>query len=459
MHGYLGIDVSKGYADFTLLDDDKNQLEKVFQLDDTRQGHDKLKRLLARMLQQHCLGRIYCGLESTGGYENNWHHSIRQWSEDMPVKVVRLNPYVVKSNTTATLQRNVTDALSCRYIAEYLITQSKSIRYDELPSSVDYSAFRSLNNHINLQKGQCSQLINELKSVLYSVFPELLRYCKDSVPGWVLEVLIKYPSSTEIAKAKVEKLCRINFVDQAKASSIITKAKSSVAARSNVADAFLVRQLAKDILQKQEAIKEQKTFLSSQCNGEEIDLLVSMCGIGKYTACVAIIEIENIRRFASPKKLVSYFGLHPELKDSGDKKAVYKMSKRGRASMRGALFMCAQTAVMHDPHIKKIYHKHRSKGFNHKQAIGVVMQKLLRIIWGVLTHKVPYNAQVDESNQNKKVVRSNDSERAELKTKRRYQELDSEAPISARQNKKRKAHLESQVSIAEHVRDHQNTPV
>jgi len=459
MNGYLGIDVSKGYADFTLLDDEKNQLEKTFQLDDTRQGHDALKKLLIAMPKKYGLAQIYCALESTGGFENNWHHSILQWSKDFPLKVVRLNPYVVKSNTTATLKRNVTDALSSRYIAEYLITQSKSIKYDELPSSVDYSAFRSLNNHINLQKRQCSQLINELKSVLYSVFPELLRYCKDSVPGWVLEVLIKCPSCTEIAKASVAKLCRINFVDQAKANSIISKSKSSVAARSNPADAFLVRQLAKDILQKQEAIKELKTYLSSQCNGDEVDLLTSICGIGKYTACVAIIEIENINRFSSPKKLVSYFGLHPELKDSGDKKVVYRMSKRGRASMRGALFMCAQTAVMHDPHIKKIYHKHRSKGFNHKQAIGVVMQKLLRIIWGVLTHRLAYNAQVDETNQKKKVGADANYSYAELKVKRRYQELDTEAPISARQNKRRKAHAGSQVSNADLVRDHQNTPV
>lgn len=458
MNGYLGIDVSKGYADFTLLDDHKGQLENVFQLDDTRQGHDELKRLLVQMLKHHHLDHIYCGLESTGGFENNWHHSIYQWSNDFPIKVVRLNPYAVKSNTAATMQRNVTDALSSRYIAEYLITHARSIRYEE--SWPNYSAFRSLNNHINLQKRQCSQLINELKAVLYSVFPELLRFCKDTVPGWVLELLIKYPSVSQIAKMKVEKLCRINFMDQAKATSIISKAKNTVGSRRTAADGFLVRQLAKDILQKQEAIKEQKLYLSSRCNGQEIELLTSICGIGKYTACVAIIEIENIHRFPSPKHLVSYFGLHPELKDSGDKKAVYKLSKRGRSSMRGALFMCAQTAVMHDQHIKNIYHRHRSKGFNHKQAIGVIMQKMLRIIWGVLTHRLPYNALLTESNQNKKMLSvQKQTSTGELKIKRRYQQLDAEAPISPRQNKKRKAYSSSQVSNAEHVRDLQNTPV
>src|SRR5205814_8734093 len=113
-------------------------------------------------------------------------------------------------------------------------------------------------------------------------------------------------------------------------------------------------------------------------------------------------EIEDHKRFASPKELASYFGLHPELKESRDKQKVYRMSKKGRASMRATLYMCAQTAVLHDAHLKAIYHRHRSKGKNHKQAIGVIMHKLSRIIWGVLTSKQPYQATVDEKNQNKK---------------------------------------------------------
>jgi transposase len=456
MNGYLGIDVSKGYADFALLRSDKKQLEEVFQLDDTRMGHGSLKEQLCRLMRTHGLEKVYCGVESTGGFENNWYNSIRQWSDTMPVYVVRLNPYVVKSNTAATLQRNVTDALSSRYIAEYLIAQESSVDYSV--SSTNYSSFRSFNNYINLQKKQHTQLINELKAVLYSVFPELLRYCKNSVPAWVLEILKKHPSVAQLSKLKPETLCKINYVDKEKAVSIVNKAKTSVASRSNMTDSFLIKHLAEEIQQKQRAIKEQKEFLAEQCTGAEINLLTSIPGIGKYSAAVIMIEIENIKRFQSPKKLVSYFGLHPELKDSGDKKATYRMSKRGRASMRGALYLCAQTAVLFDSHIKKIYHKHRSRGFNHKQTIGVIMQKLLRIIWGMLNTNTTYNATIDERNQNKKVTQPDQNKKAELKAKRRFQTPDNQAPVTNKQTKIRKVYSESQASDAEHMRDHQNTP-
>lgn len=456
MNGYLGIDVSKGYSDFILLDSNKKQLEEVFQFDDTRLGHESLKKQLDRMMKIHQLEHLFCGLESTGGFENNWYNSLVQWSESKQISVVRLNPHVVKSNTMATLQRNITDALSSRYIAEYLIAQASFINYST--NQTDYSSFRSLNNHINLQKKQQTQLVNQLKFVLYSIFPELLRYCKSGVPSWVLEVLKKYPSVPQIGKLKPEQLSKIKYLDEKKATSIINKAKSSVASRNNVTDLFLIKSLSNEIQQKQISIREQKDFLAEQCNGDEIDLLTSIPGIGKYSAAVIMIEIENINRFASPKELVSYFGVHPELKDSGDKKGVHRMSKRGRSSMRGALYLCAQASVLFDEHIKAIYHKHRSKGFNHKQAIGVIMNKRLRMIWGILTTKKAYNASVDGYNQKQQVESPKNNNKAELKTKRRFQELDEDAPISNRQNRTRKANSESQVSNAEQVRDHRKSP-
>ena len=79
------------------------------------------------------------------------------------------------------------------------------------------------------------------------------------------------------------------------------------------------------------------------------------------------------------------------------------MSKKERASMREVLFMCAQLAVLFDEHLKRIYHHHRSKGWTHRQAIGVIMHKLLRVIWGILTSKKPYDASIDQANQKEKV--------------------------------------------------------
>src|SRR5260221_7475402 len=225
MNVYLGIDVSKGYGDFTLLDQNKKELEKVFQLDDTRPGHDALKALLEKHIKEGNISMVYCAVESTGGFENNWYSSLISMSATMPVKVARLNPSGVRNNAAAGLNRNITDALSSRYIAEYMMVHAEKVVYEE--QSTYYASFRSLHKHIMRLKKQNTQLINGLKTELYSAFPEMMRYCKQGVPDWVLGVLRKYPSASAVARLKVEQLIRIPHVTPEKAQSLIEKAKAS----------------------------------------------------------------------------------------------------------------------------------------------------------------------------------------------------------------------------------------
>jgi transposase len=442
MKAFLGVDVSKGYADFTLLDSSKNQLEKVFQLDDTRKGHDCLKKQLVRIIKTYSITHLYCGVESTGGFENNWYGSFTAWSKAMPVSITRLNPAGVKKAAEAGLNRNVTDALSSRYIAEYMISHPEAVSYEI--QNVEYASYRSLHKHINLLKKQQTQLINQLKGILYYGFPELMRYCKDSVPFWVLEVLKKYPSVKKVASLKPEKLTQINHVDEAKAKTLIAKAKDSVASHHNESTSFLIQSLAEQILEKQLLIAKHKKFLEQTCKGPEVTLLTKIIGIGAYSAAAIMIEIEDIKRFIRPKSLVCFFGIHPVLKESGDKKLVVRMSKKGRASMRAILYMCATSAVRYDQHMKTIYQRHRSKGKTHKQALGVIMQKLLRVIWGVLTTKTEYNPGTDQKNQSKLSKETVEKNNKEIAEKRRFQEADQDAPISNKQTKKRKVYVESQ---------------
>jgi len=455
MESYLGIDASKGYSDFALLGKNKQPLEEAFQLDDTRSGHNRLKELLQHFIAVHKISLLYCGIESTGGFENNWYAAFIEMSKSMPVKIARLNPSGVKKNIEAGLNRNITDALSARYIAEYLVSHTEKTSYEG--QDTKYASFRDVQTCLNLQKKQSTQMINELKMVLYSSFPEMVRFCKDSIPTWVLEMLILYPVPACFIKLKPERLAKIRHITLGKAEDIIEKAKTSIASRPDATREFIIKSLARQILQKQEAIKDFKGFLAVNCTGPEVDLLQTIKGVGAYSAASIMVEIEDIKRFPSAKHLASYFGLHPELKQSGDKK-VSRMSKKGRPAIRATLYMCAQTAVVHDPHLKKIYHNHRSKGKTHRAAIGIVMHKLLRIVWGILSSNKPYDARVDQKNQTKNINEQKNIETEEMDKKRRFQKPDLTAPISSRQNKKRKAHLESQVGNAERMRDHLDAP-
>jgi len=451
MEAYLGIDVSKGYSDFLLLDTQHRRLAPVFQLDDSFSGHQILEKWIRDMLESHGISQLYAAVESTGGFEDNWFSCLSRLSATLPIKVSRLNPSVVKNAARADLKGQVTDAQSARNIASYLIRYTGQVAYQKGESR--YCAYRSLHNHIQLLTKQKTQMVNELKQLLYRCNPELQRYCKSSVPKWVLGLLAQYPTAAKLARGKATKMARIKTITQAKAEQLIDRAKKSVASRGEFTDAYLVQALVQDIKAKQTRLDELKELLSENCTGTEVELLQSIKGIGAYSAACIMIQIEEISRFASPKHLAGYFGLYPTIKESGDKRYVSRMSKKGRPAIRATLFMCANTAVLFDPHLKNIYARHRAKGKGHKQALGVVMHKMLRMIWGVLSSGKSYDPRLDQHNILKTKHAPEHNIEKETQLKRALQPFDGEAPISRLAAKKRKAHQTSQASHAEQVRD------
>ena len=49
---YMGIDVSKGYADFMIINAQKKPVIQGFQLDDTFEGHQALYNIVGRFLAE-----------------------------------------------------------------------------------------------------------------------------------------------------------------------------------------------------------------------------------------------------------------------------------------------------------------------------------------------------------------------------------------------------------------------
>ena len=96
---------------------------------------------------------------------------------------------------------------------------------------------------------------------------------------------------------------------------------------------------------------------------------------------------------------------------------------------------------------------------NHYQAMGVLMHKLLRIIYGVLKNKTPYDRQVDRENRRRSKEKQQayqkkiaQNKAAQKTTRQRFMsnraDSTEDAPISPRAYKKRKQEA-SQSSLVE----------
>ncbi len=448
---FLGGDVSKGYADFILIDEEKQTIVNSFQLDDTATGHQQLSVILKEFSDEHPNSIIYSAVESTGGYENNWFNSLLNLQRELNIKVARLNPYGTKHNSDASISRIITDKNAARNIAEYLINHKEKVNYKK---DGKYFAIRRQWKFVRILTKQKTQLYNQLESVLYTANPEVLIYCKNGYPNWLLRVIRLYPTARELSRARITKLSSIAYVTENKAISLINKAKHSVAASTDEITANLIISLIEQIYQLDKLIKKQSKLIADNCNLPEVRLLKSFNGIGDYSAVGLMINISSVDNYESTQKLSSFFGLHPIWKQSGDGTYGMHMSKKGNPEVRSILYMVARTAIVHNPLIKEIYERHLRKGMNRTAAIGVCMHKILRIVYGMLKNNEEFNSGKDRANS-QRMLEDNTTNKTiviKLNKLRRYQQLDEAAPVSNRQAKKRKeqkmSHDEITSSIA-----------
>ncbi len=129
-------------------------------------------------------------------------------------------------------------------------------------------------------------------------------------------------------------------------------------------------------------------------------LLLSMTGMNVFSAALLAAEIDTIERFENPKKLVSWAGMCPTLYQSGDTLYHGRMKKDSNRKVNWIMVQCALVAVFHDARMKEYYTRLLLKRHKHHVAITHVANKMLTIIWHMLTEGTLYE------DRNEKLYRS-----------------------------------------------------
>lgn len=349
--------------------------------------------------------------------------------------------------------RTQTDQTSAKSIASYLTNWPDKVRYspgEEAPVDPIWMETRQHLSFMNLLVKQKTQLTNQLEKLLYGHMSELLVYCRHGIPGWLLRLLNRYPTRKHLLRAGPDKVGSIRGISKAKAQSLLGKLDPNGPATST-SMTRTIGQTVRQVLHLDQRIDTEEAWLVSQFEDHpDVKLVESIKGVGLASAVRLIAEIEDISRFDSVKALCAYFGVHPTWKKSGDGIWYQGMSKKGRPAVRAILYMCALTGIRWNADLRTLYHNFRKKGMNHYQAMGVVMHKLLRIVYGILKNQTPYDPQIDRANRQQAAQKQTEFEQKvasgqQLRTTRRQRfntanETDQpeQAPISRRAWQKRK---------------------
>jgi transposase len=121
---------------------------------------------------------------------------------------------------------------------------------------------------------------------------------------------------------------------------------------------------------------------------EDVMLLMTMTGVSHFGAMLLVSEIGDLTRFLFGKKLVSWAGLCPALHQSGETARYGRLKKAGNRHVRWMMVQVAHSASRHDPEMRKIYLRTRRR-HGHQKAVVRVANKMLRIIWCMLTRGEP----------------------------------------------------------------------
>jgi transposase len=118
--------------------------------------------------------------------------------------------------------------------------------------------------------------------------------------------------------------------------------------------------------------------------------LMTLPGVDMTVACGVAAAIGDIERFPDPTKLVSYLGLNPSVRQSGEGPAYHgRITKQGRGQARGMLVEAAWAAARSPGPMRAFFQRISAKRGQHIAAVAVA-RKLTMIIWHMLTKGTDY---------------------------------------------------------------------
>jgi len=109
--------------------------------------------------------------------------------------------------------------------------------------------------------------------------------------------------------------------------------------------------------------------------------LMTHPGVGPVTALAFVLTLGPMARFQRSKQVVSYLGLNPKERSSGDKQHTYSISKQGNPMMRWLLVEAAQTAVRFDAELLRAYRRIKFHKGASVAKVAIARKLAVKLYW------------------------------------------------------------------------------
>jgi len=118
-------------------------------------------------------------------------------------------------------------------------------------------------------------------------------------------------------------------------------------------------------------------------------LLATHFGVGLVIALATVLTMGEVQRFADSRSWVSYLGLNPSERSSGEKRRLGAISKQGSPFLRFLLVQGAASAARGDKSLARVYARLKAKKHHGVAKVAVARKLAVRLYWMARTQK-PY---------------------------------------------------------------------
>lgn len=327
---YLGVDLHKHRTYVVLMD----KQGKV--CDNRRLSNDEMTSYIEQLPSN-----TFAVVESTG----NWSYMYDMLNSHLD-QVVLAHPKRVRAIAAAKVKTDKIDATTLAHLA----------RADLLPTA--YAAPISIRQLREIVRHR-SKLVRERTRHKNRIHQILSQYN------------LRPPCSDLFGKRGREFLCQ----NRARLSDV----------HQHIMDVYL--QLI-DVLNEQ--IKKSDKIIRQWVKDDEYaPLLLTLPGVGFFTAAVVMAEIGDIHRFPSAKKLCSYAGLTPSTRSSDTRVYHGAITKEGSSWLRWIMVNAAQQAPRVSQRFGSFFER-VAQTHDRKTARVALARKMLSIVFYMLQRKQPY---------------------------------------------------------------------
>jgi transposase len=331
---YVGIDVHKKMCQAAILDEDGTLLDEIRFANDP----EEIEEFSGKLTTLH--DEVRAVVESTGNLWIQIHDRLEEHGFDVALS----NPAKTRLIAEAKVK---TDKVDARTLAALL-------RADMLPTC--YVPGEELRSRRELLRHRLNLVKNRTE-------------VKNRVHGLLDKHGLRMPGATAFSKENIAWLREQNF-------------------------GFMDDAIVRSDLAVLEAVDGQVTIIEGKiaalaAEDKRVRLLMTMTGVGYFTAMLVMAEVGDVGRFRGDKEFASWMGLVPSVHQSGERIRMGGISGPGNKRLRWALVECAQAAVRFDPRFRVQYErvsKRRGSGC----AIVAVAHEMARIMYFMLARGEPY---------------------------------------------------------------------